>query len=71
MPPKPSQQQQQQQGSPPPPSTPTSKSASNASILERALGTNVKQEHHIVSSAVMSATPGQVYWLALSTTSIF
>ena len=44
----------------PPPTTPTSKSCSNASILERALGTAIKQEHHVVTSAVMSAGPGQV-----------
>ena len=49
-----------QQNSPPPPPPPSSKSCSNASILERALGTAIKQEHHVVTSAVMSAAPGQV-----------
>lgn len=55
--------QHQQQGTPPP-TTPTTKSISNASILERALGTNVKQEHHVVSQTLMATVPGQVQLLA-------
>jgi hypothetical protein len=59
-----------QQNSPPPPPTPTSKSCSNASILERALGTAIKQEHHVVTSAVMSAAPGQVLFTCLQNVSL-